>query len=112
VRDVSSFPDFLIVGAPKCGTTSSFHYQHHKIYTCLEKEPHFYYIGEERPHWGTGSVEEYTALFEEAGPEKLCVEASTWYLYSSTPAQQMRRHAPNTKCIAVLRQPVERAYSS
>jgi len=115
VRDVSGFPDFLIIGAPKCGTTSLFHYlgQHPKVYTSPEKEPHFYsYMGEERPHWGTESVEEYTALFEEAGPEQLCVEASTWYLYSNTAAQQIRQYAPNTKCIALLRQPVDRAYSS
>jgi hypothetical protein len=115
VRTVSRFPDFLIVGAPKCGTTSLFQYlgQHPQIYPSPEKEPHFYsYVGEERPHWGTDSVEEYTALFEEAGPEQLCVEASTWYLYSSTAAEQIRRYAPDTKCVALLRQPVDRAYSS
>ena len=112
---MSGFPDFLIIGAPKCGTTSLFHYlgEHPKVYTSPEKEPHFYsYEGEERPHWGTGSIEEYTALFEEAEPEQLCVEASTWYLYSSTAAEQIRRYAPDTKCVALLRQPVERAYSS
>lgn len=114
-RDVSGFPDFLIIGAPKCGTTSLFQYlgQHPKIYTPPEKEPHFYsYAGEGRPHWGTESVEEYTALFEEAGPAQFCFEASTWYLYSHTAAEKIQEYAPDTKCIVLLRQPVDRAYSA
>lgn len=112
---MSRFPDFLIVGAPKCGTTSLFHYlgEHPQIYTPPEKEPHFYsYVKEERPHWGIEEAENYTSLFQEANPEQLCVEASTWYLYSDTAAEQIRRFAPDTKCIALLRQPVDRAYSA
>jgi hypothetical protein len=111
---VSNFPDFLIIGAPKCGTTSLFHYlgEHPRVYPSPEKEPHFYsYIEEERPHWGTDDVDEYTSLFRRADANQLCMEASTWYLYSRTAARQIRRHAPDTKCIALLRQPVDRAYS-
>jgi hypothetical protein len=112
---MSTFPDFLIIGAPKCGTTSLYHYlsEHPQIYTSPEKEPHFYsYVGEGRPHWGTGKVDEYTGLFKEADHSQLCVEASTWYLYSNTAAEQIQKFAPGTKCIALLRQPVDRAYSS
>lgn len=108
-------PDVLIIGAPKCGTTSLFQYlgDHPQIYASPEKEPHFYsYVDEERPHWGTGSLEDYTALFREAGSDQLCLEASTWYLYSRTAARKIRHYAPDTKCIALLRQPVDRAYSS
>lgn len=76
------------------------------------KEPHFYsYVGEARPEWGIGEISRYTALFQEAKPNQLCGEASTWYLYSSTAAKQICEYAPDTKCIAILRQPVDRAYS-
>ena len=112
---MSRFPDFLIVGAQKCGTTSLFQYldEHPQVYTSPEKEPHFYsYVGEKRPHWGMEEVDNYTSLFQEASPEQHCVEASTWYLYSTTAAEQIRQYAPDTKCIALLRQPVDRAYSS
>ena len=108
-------PDFLIIGAPKCGTTSLFHYLdgHPQIYVPPEKEPHFYsYVGEERPHWGTGDRETYASLFQDADPDQLCGEASTWYLYSQTAAREIQSRAPDTRCIALLRQPVDRAYSS
>lgn len=108
-------PDFIIIGAPKCGTTSLFQYlgDHPLIHKCPQKEPHFYsYIAENRPHWGIGNVDDYAALFQGAEPDQLCVEASTWYLYSETAAEQISEYAPDTKCIALLRQPVERAYSN
>jgi hypothetical protein len=50
---MEEFPDFLIVGAPKCATTSLAYYlgQHGKIFIPTEGEPHFYtYVAEERPH--------------------------------------------------------------
>ena len=110
-----TFPDSLIIGAPKCGTTSLYHYLggHPQIYASSQKEPHFYsYAGEERPHWGMKSVDSYIALFEGARSGQHRLEASTWYLYSDTAAEKIREYAPDTKCIALLRQPVDRAYSS
>lgn len=110
---MARFPDFLIIGAPKCGTTSMMHYldEHPEIYMPTG-EPHFFtYVAEERPHWGVGDVEDYVRLFEDADSEQLYGEKSTWYLYSSTAAEQIQKYAPDTKCIALLRQPVDRAYS-
>lgn len=60
---------------------------------------------------GCGDVDEYLKLFEEATREQLVGERSTWYLYSDTAAQQIQKYAPDTKCIALLRHPVDRAYS-
>jgi hypothetical protein len=110
---VSNFPNFLINGAPKCGTTSLKHYlnDHPQIYL-PEGEPHFFtYVAEGRPHYGVGTVEEYVRLFEEADPDQMWGEKSSWYLYSGTAAEQIQRRAPDTKCIAILRQPVDRAHS-
>lgn len=112
---MSTLPDFLIIGAPKCGTTSLFHYldDHPQIYVPSEKEPHFYsYVGEERPHWGMENRAAYTSLFRGARADQVCGEASTWYLYSQTAAREIQKRAPDTRCIALLRQPVDRAYSS
>jgi hypothetical protein len=112
---MSLLPDFLIIGAPKCGTTSLFHYlgDHPQIYIPSEKEPHFYsYVGEEQPHWGMEDRETYTSLFRDVQADQICGEASTWYLYSQTAAREIRKRAPDTRCIALLRQPVDRAYSS
>jgi hypothetical protein len=111
-QKMAAFPDFLIVGAPKCATTSLAHYlgEDERIFIPTEGEPHFYtYVAEERPHWGIETIEEYGRLFEEADAELICGEKSTWYLYSSTAAEQIDKYAPDTKCIALLRQPVDRA---
>jgi len=111
---MDGFPDFLIVGAPKCGTTSLAHYlaDHDEIFIPAEEEPHFYsYIGEKAPHWGYGDVDEYLQLYQNATQGQVVGERSTWYLYSDTAARQIKKYAPDTKCIAILRHPIDRAYS-
>jgi hypothetical protein len=108
-------PNFIIVGAPKCGTTAIFNYlkQHPQIYMPSCKEPHFFsFEGENKPHWGIPNLEAYSSLFEGVTDEIAIGEASTWYLYSQTAAERIRYHIPEAKLIAILRNPVERAYSS
>lgn len=108
-------PNFLIVGTPKSGTTSLYHYlnQHPEIYFSSHKEPHFFsFIGEQKPHWGIKTIAEYEKLFEDATNEKAIGEASTWYLYSKSAAEQIKKYIPNVKLIIILRNPIERAYSS
>ncbi|MEM9922929.1 MAG: sulfotransferase [Cyanobacteria bacterium P01_D01_bin.50] len=108
-------PNFLIVGTPKAGTTAIYNYlnQHPQIYLPSFKEPHFFsFEGESKPHWGINTLEEYSQLFEGVSHEKAIGEASTWYLYSQTAAQRIKHHIPDVKLIAILRNPVDRAYSS
>ena len=47
-------PDFFIVGALKCGTTSLYEYlrQHPEVFMSRIKEPHFF--GRDLPHWCCG----------------------------------------------------------
>jgi len=107
-------PDFSIIGAPKCGTTALFQFlgQHPQVRLSTVKEPHFFsYVGDQQPHWGTKTVEEYTGLFAADDP-RLQGEASAWYLYSPTAAATIERLRPNVRLIAMLRNPVQRAYSS
>lgn len=108
-------PNFLIIGTPKAGTTAIYHYlnQHPEIYFSPEKEPHFFsFIGEQKPHWGVKTLAEYEKLFKAVTTEKAIGEASTWYLYSQSAAKQIRKYLPNVKLIIILRNPIERAYSS
>jgi hypothetical protein len=107
-------PDFILVGAPKCGTTALFEFlgQHPKVRLCNIKEPHFFsYIGDGKPHWATKSVEDYRQLFD-ARDLRLQGEASTWYLYSPTAAATIKQLLPGVKILAMLRNPIERALSS
>ena len=61
-------PDFFIVGAPKCGTTSMYHYlrQHDQIFMPDYKEPH--YFGKDlkkRSDEFVDNEDEYLNLFKE-----------------------------------------------
>ena len=43
LAEIKNLPNLIIIGAPKCGTTSLFNYlgQHNDIYLSKIKEPHF-----------------------------------------------------------------------
>lgn len=119
-------PNFLIIGAPKCGTTSLHQYlsQHPQLFMSQNKEPHFFaYAGKMPDFCGPGddlagtnrtSVvqwEDYKALFEGAGDAIAIGEASTMYLYWPEAPERIHHYLPQTKLIAILRHPVERAFS-
>lgn len=57
------------------------------------------------------SRDEYEALFAPADEKAVVGEASPNYLYSETAPSRIRQLAPNAFLFAVLRNPVERAYS-
>lgn len=106
-------PDFFIVGAPKCGTTSLASYlaEHPDIHVSPIKEPN--YFGRDlvkKPDLTRISLEDYLALFEDSS-KKICGEASTWYLYSKTAAQEIYHFNPDAKIIIMLRNPVDFLYS-
>ncbi len=119
-------PDFLIIGAAKSGTTALFHYlgQHPQIYTCPVREPNFFALEHATINFtgpgdaetiGQNSVTErlaYNNLFDQAKPGQVAGEVSPLYLYQPETAQRIKDYVPDAKLIAVLRQPVDRAYAS
>lgn len=119
-------PNFLIIGAPKSGTTSLYHYltQHPQLFMSPNKEPYFFAFEGSRPTFsGPGDdiawinaqsvveLSEYQQLFEGAGDGQLCGEASTMYLYIKDSCDRIYHYTPEIKLIAFLRHPVDRAYS-
>ncbi len=134
------FPNFFIVGAARCGTTSLYNYlkQHPQIYMSPIKEPHFFSTDFEiekmdpvylknkiidfEKYFSKKPLEErhiahikeeryYYKLFEDVKNEIAVGEASTGYLYSKVAAKNIRDKIPNAKIIIILRNPIERAYS-
>ena len=113
------WPTFLIVGAPKAGTTSVYFYlrQHPEVFMSPVKEPHYFSFTEEMgagPQRTRGvryTRDQYQALFSEAGIEKAIGEASTGYLMSPVAAQRIRAEIPTAKIIVLLRNPADRAFS-
>src|SRR5918995_399458 len=109
-----TMPNFLIIGAMKSGTTALYYYleQHPEIYMSPVKEPNFFSSQEQGSaadavtHIGT-----YQYLFRGASGEKAIGEASHSYLYEPRAAAEIRRYVPEAKLIAILRNPIDRAYS-
>jgi hypothetical protein len=105
-------PDFFVIGAPKCGTTSvaSWLSEHPKIYMSPYKEPHHFNTDQ---NWvWTPERSNYEAYFDAANSEHCAVgEASSWYLYSQLAVAGIERYQPAARYIVCLRNPVEMAYS-
>jgi len=118
-------PNFLIIGAPKCGTTTLYHYlvQHPDVFLSQDKEPKFFayeggvpaFVGpgdQERERRTIVDWESYCRLFSTATVERAVGEASVIYLYHPEAAHRIRHRVPDVKLVAILRDPVERAYSN
>ncbi len=100
---------FLIVGAPKCGTTAMTRYleAHPEVFVAARKDLH--YFGSDlnftrRQRW---SEAEYAENFAEAGGVAAAGEASVWYLYSKRAAEEIAAYNPDMRIIIMLRQPVD-----
>ncbi len=102
-------PDFLIIGAQKCGTTSLYHYlsQHPQIRTAAQKEVHFFDL------FFSKGVDWYLEKFPSrtAGAGWLTGESSPYYIFHPLVAQRVWRLFPEVKLIVLLREPVARAWS-
>lgn len=103
-------PNFFIVGAPKCGTTSlaSWLSEHPDVFMSANKEPKFFDTDHLNIHRPTPA--EYGRLF--AGAKASAIgEASTWYLLSAEAVPNILRYNPDARFIACVRDPVEMAFS-
>jgi hypothetical protein len=119
-------PNFLVIGAGKSGTTSLYHYldQHPEIYMSPVKEPKFFAVegkklGYRGPYDETSmnrasitDIRAYQTLFEGVSGEAAIGEASPLYLHCQEAPERIKRYIPDARLVAVLRNPVERAYSA
>lgn len=105
-------PDFFILGAAKCGTTTLYKYlcRHPNIFMSDPKEMSFFSkdeVFEKGFPW-------YTELFSGAREDQLCGEASTtytrWPLYPQT-VERIHASCPEARLIYIVRNPVDRLYS-
>ncbi|MBF0106494.1 MAG: sulfotransferase [Deltaproteobacteria bacterium] len=117
-------PNFMIIGAAKSGTTSLYYYlnQHPQIYFSPIKETNFFVSENSLVNFkGPGDeqltnilsvtdFETYQSLFNWVNGETAIGEASIAYLYDEKAAYNIHRRIPNIKIIAILRNPVERAF--
>lgn len=103
-----ALPDTLIIGAQKAGTTSLHNYlcQHPAIFPSSTKEAHFFDCHYEKgPLW----YRRHFPFFWEH--EGRIVEATTGYMFFEKVLPRIREVLAEVKLIAVLRDPVDRAFS-
>ena len=102
-------PDFFIVGAARCGTTSMFTYlkQHPDIFVSVLKEPHFFGSDLTRQPHTIRDRELYLSLFANALQRQKAGEGSVWYLLSKKAATEIKAFCPNAKILIMLRNPVD-----
>lgn len=104
-------PNFFILGAPKCGTTSMDMYlaSHPSIFMA-KKEPH--YFNTDHKNRKIKNLTDYQALFAGATDTHLAIgEASVRYLYSEDAVANILNYNPDAKFIVMLRNPIDMAYS-
>lgn len=102
--------DFLIIGAMKAGTTSVHKYlsEHHSIYLPPEKEAPFF---SDDDQFKKGYEYFFNDYFRNAPPDSLVGKVTPSYMMSPDAPQRIKQICPNVKIIAILRDPIERAYS-
>jgi len=109
-------PDFLIIGAKRCGTTSLFSHlpEHPSI-----AESHHDNIGFFNDNFHLG-VNWYKSFFPTIGYKKkiekeygkfLAFDVTTRYMESKSTADNIKKVKPGIKIIVMLRNPIDRAYS-
>lgn len=120
-----ALPDFLLIGAPKCGTTA-LHValsRHPALFMSRIKEPkYFCFDGPPPPGRGPGDAATYRAaiwrrhdyerLFDEAPVGALRGESTTLYLRNAEAINRIHDAVPDARLIAVLRDPIDRAHSN
>lgn len=117
-------PSFLVIGAARSGTTALYSHlrRHPQVFMSPVKETNFFaFESETLDYQGPGNdyvnnsitdLAAYRALFADAPGDALAVgEASPLYLYVEKTASRIRHHIPEARLIAVLRNPVEQAFS-
>ena len=110
-------PDFLIIGAQKCGTTSLYNHlsQHPNVGAAFEKEVRYFNnhyskgVNWYKAHFPTNL---YKTLKTLKDPHRFVTgEGEPSYLPNPVVPQRVLGLTPDVKMIVMLRNPVDRAYS-
>ncbi|MGH2785503.1 MAG: sulfotransferase family protein [Actinomycetota bacterium] len=106
-RTGGRLPNFLVIGTTKGGTTSLHHYlaEHPDVYLFPGKEVHYFDVNHHE------SLAWYRAHFAPAGSQRAVGEKTPEYLADPDAAARMAAVVPTARLIAILRHPVDRAYS-
>jgi len=109
-------PDFLVIGAKRCGTTSLFY--HLPEHPCISKSP-YDNMGFFNDNFHLG-INWYKSFFptiftrnkiKSKFGDCMTFDVTTTYMEEESTANNVYQTKPNMKIIVILRNPVDRAYS-
>jgi hypothetical protein len=107
---IRTLPNFVIIGAQKCGT--SFLYQllvqHPHVKPAFGKEVHYFDLNFRK---GDNWYRSYFPVQVRNSRKYITGEASPYYLFHPHAARRASTVVPDAKLIVLLRNPVDRAYS-
>ena len=104
------FPDFFVVGAPRCGTTSLCNYLARNPQVCFSqpKEPHYFTRLDRDPspqELRRDYLDRFFPRFETT--HRAVGEGSVSYLYLPEAIDRIRRINPEARFIALVRNPLQ-----
>lgn len=115
-----TYPNVIIAGAPKCGTSSIFHYlsQHPDVCVSNIKETRFFIdktyslFNKKRNYYKDGTAG-YEIYFDNCRRKnaKIVLEATPDYLYQNLALSALKQLPEIPKLIFVIRKPSDRIYS-
>jgi sulfotransferase family protein len=102
-----TLPNFLIIGALRSGTTSLARYlgAHPDVFMASQKEVRYF-----DRHFERG-LDWYRRQFSKATTQSAVGEGTPAYMYEEVAISRMEAIVPDARLIAILRNPVDRAYS-
>jgi Sulfotransferase family len=104
------FPDFFVVGAPRCGTTAFCRYLARNPQVCFShpKEPHYFARLDHDPSAAELQRDYLDRFFGHCeGAPRALGEGSVSYLYLPEAIERIRRFNPEARFIALVRNPLE-----
>jgi hypothetical protein len=109
LSNLERMPDFIIVGAQKCGTSTLYAAlkKHPDIFMSTPKELNYF---QDTKNYEKGIVW-YSSFFKDCPTECIAGESSPEYFHNAHVASRLADTLPKSKLIILLRNPVDRAYS-
>jgi len=111
------FPNLIIGGAPKCGTSSLYFWlsAHPEVYGSPKKETSFFADKVNRFNAAANvhehQLDAYLQFFKDAGDAKIRFEATAHYLYEEQALKAFSEAAVPPKMIFLFREPSKQMYS-
>lgn len=117
-------PNFVVIGAPKCGTTSLYYYlkQHPEVFLPQRKELHYFSYGHMCQLTGgpgdahivssaCSDLDNYEQFYTDARADNAIGDISPSYFYFSDVSKKIKDELGSPKIIVLVRNPIEKAFS-